>query len=53
MDALRPLHVPDAVLSALEQLRVLMAHQPMTAQDLHAIQTLVDTIQQQLSGGAP
>ena len=52
-EALRPLHVPDAVLRALEQLRVLMAHQPMTPQDLHAIQTLVDTIQRQLSGGAP
>ena len=50
---LRPLHVPEAVLRALEQLRVLMAHQPMTPQDLHAIQTLVDTIQRQLSGGAP
>ena len=52
-DALRQLHMPDAVLHALEQLQVLMARQPMTAQDLHAIQTLVDALQQQLSGGTP
>jgi hypothetical protein len=52
-ETLRPLHVSDAVLRSLEQLRVLTAHQPMTPQDLHAIQTLVDTIQRQLSGEAP
>jgi hypothetical protein len=52
-EALRPLQVPEAVRNALEQLRVLMAHQPMTPQDLHAIQTLVTTMQQQLSGGTP
>jgi hypothetical protein len=52
-EALRPLHVPDAVLRRLEQLRVLVARQSMTPQDLHAIQTLVETIQQQLSGGTP
>jgi hypothetical protein len=52
-ETLRPLHVPDAVLRSLEQLRVLTAHQSMTRQDLQAIQTLVDTIQRQLSGEAP
>jgi hypothetical protein len=50
---LRPLHVPDDVLRALEQLRVLMVRQSMTPQDLHAIQILVDTMQRQLSGGTP
>jgi hypothetical protein len=48
-DALRPLNVPDAVLKALEHLRALVAHQPMTAEDLRAVQTLADTIKQQLS----
>jgi hypothetical protein len=52
-DALRPLHVPDAVLHALAQLRGLVAREPVMAQDLRAIQTLVDTLQQQLGGGAP
>jgi hypothetical protein len=52
-DALRQLHMPAAVLEALEQLQALMARQPMTAQDLRAMQTLVDALQQQLSGGAP
>src|SRR5205823_6046669 len=47
-DALRPLNVPDAVLNALEHLRALVARQPMTAEDLRAIQTLADTIKQQL-----
>jgi hypothetical protein len=48
-DALRPLNVPDAVLNALEHLRVLVARQPMTTEDLRAIQTLADTITHQLS----
>jgi hypothetical protein len=52
-EALRPLHMPDAVLEALTQLQSLVARQPLTAQDLRAIQTLVDTIQEQLSGGSP
>jgi hypothetical protein len=34
-------------------LRVLVARQSMTPQDLHAIRTLVDAIQRQLSGEAP
>jgi hypothetical protein len=52
-DALRALHVPDAVLETLEQLRVLVARPSLTAADLRAIQALVTTLQQQLSGGAP
>lgn len=52
-EALRPLHVPDAVLEALTQLQSLVVRQPLTAQDLRAIETLVDTIQEQLSGGSP
>jgi hypothetical protein len=47
--ALRPLKVPDAVLDALEHLRVLMTRQPRTAEDLRAIQTLADTIKHDLS----
>src|SRR5439155_8996001 len=48
-EALRPLNVPDAVLKALERVRVLMAHQPITTEDLQTIQTLVDAIKYQLS----
>lgn len=48
-DALRPLNVPDAVLDTLEQLHSRVARQPVTAADLHAIQTLADTIKHQLS----
>lgn len=48
-DALRSLHVPTAVLNDLDQLHVLMASQPMTVQDLRAVQALADTITQQLS----
>jgi hypothetical protein len=53
LDALRALHVPDAVLETLELLRVLVARPSLTAADLRAIQALVTTLQQQLSGGAP
>jgi hypothetical protein len=48
-DALRPLKVPDAALDALQQLHDRVARQPVTVEDLHAIQTLADTIMQQLS----
>jgi hypothetical protein len=48
-DALRPLNASDTVLDALEQLHGLVARQPVTAEDLRAIQTLVDTITQHLS----
>jgi hypothetical protein len=48
-DALRPLNMPRAVLDDLEQLHGLVARQPLTAEDLSAIQTLVDTIKTQLS----
>jgi hypothetical protein len=50
-EALRALHVSDAVLRTLEQLRVRVARQSLTPQELRAIRMLVDTIQQQLSGG--
>src|SRR5262245_1400889 len=48
-DALRPLHVPDAVLDALQQLHDRVAHQPVTAEELRTIQTLADTITHHLS----
>ena len=48
-DALRALNVPDAVLDALEKLRVLVTRQPGTTADLRAIQTLTDTIKHSLS----
>jgi hypothetical protein len=48
-DALRSLNVPDTVLTALEHLRVRVARQPMTPEDLRAIQTLADTITHELS----
>jgi hypothetical protein len=48
-DALRPFKVPDAVLDALQQLHDRVARQPVTAEDLRAIQTLADTIMHQLS----
>jgi hypothetical protein len=48
-DALHPLKVPDAVLDTLHQLHARVARQPVTAEDLRAIQTLADTITQQLS----
>lgn len=47
--ALRPLRVPDTVLEALEQMRVVMTQQPLTSQDLRTIQTLLDLSQQHLS----
>jgi hypothetical protein len=47
--ALRPLNVPHAVLDTLEQLHGLMARQPLTAEDLSAMQTLVDMLKTQLS----
>jgi hypothetical protein len=48
-DALRPLNVPDTALDALQQLHDRVARQPVTAEDLRAIQTLADTIMHQLS----
>src|SRR5262249_3397191 len=48
-DALRPLNAPDAVLDALQQLHNRVAHQPVTTQELRAIQTLADTITHYLS----
>jgi hypothetical protein len=48
-DALRPLHVPDAVLDALQQLHDRVAHRLVTAEELRAIQTLTDTITHRLS----
>lgn len=47
--ALRPLNVPPAVLDDLERLHILVARQPLTAEDLSATQTLVETIKTQLS----
>jgi hypothetical protein len=52
-ETLRQLNMPDAVRNTLMQLRDLVARQPLTAETLPAIQTLVDTIQQQLQGGTP
>jgi len=48
-EALHMLAVPESVLDALTQLRTFMERQPMMAEDLRTIQTLVDTIAQQLS----
>jgi hypothetical protein len=48
-DALRPLNIPRPVLDDLEQLHGLVVRQPLTAEDLSAIRTLVDTIKTQLS----
>ena len=48
-EALRALHVSQAVLDSLGQVRALIAHQPLTAQDVHAVQVLVDTSKTQLS----
>jgi hypothetical protein len=48
-DTLRPLNVPPEVLDGLEQLHGVVARQPLTAEDLHAVQTRADTIKQRLS----
>jgi hypothetical protein len=52
-DVLRQLHLSEEVLTGLVQLQALTAQQPLTAQDLQAIQTRVDMLQQVLSGGTP
>lgn len=45
---LRALPVPPAILHTLEQIRRLVAPQPLSAQDRHTLQTLADTVGQPL-----